>query len=199
MTEPSLNREHYSDSDEIGDNMSPLAKPASTASREAMLSADQAKTKIAEMSPLERRRYRKRLYMRKKRAEGTEQAASISTARIKPGRKTIEAQVANQIGSDEDQLMNVDFEATVEPERKNIIYLTGETSPENITGDGNVDDMPSRRHRHISNSQRRARGTTLPYKIREDLTALGYDAATLCSDGLDLFHMSNIGKLMRYR
>jgi len=41
-----------------------------------------------------------------------------------------------------------------------------------------------------------AGGSTPHYKIVQDLTELGVNAFTLAEDGLGLFHLSNIGKLM---
>ncbi|KAI0821185.1 hypothetical protein BC629DRAFT_1459077 [Irpex lacteus] len=109
------------------------------------------------LSPASRKRLRKRLYMRRKRAEKTGQTADQSLSRLKPGRK---------VKSHQDELE--------------------QDHPENDFGN---EEKP-KRHAHVS-------GRTLPYKVREGLESLGIDAVRLRQDGLGLFHMTTISKLMR--
>jgi hypothetical protein len=63
---------------------------------------------------------------------------------------------------------------------------------EQYGGDGvNLgEEVHGTRHAHAS-------GKTLPYKVREELDSLGIDAVRLRQDGIGLFHMSTLAKLMR--
>ncbi|KAI0343549.1 hypothetical protein BDW22DRAFT_1419470 [Trametopsis cervina] len=104
------------------------------------------------LSPASRKRLRKRLYMRRKRAEQTGKAVDQSLTRLKPGRKS------KQAGDVPDDIPEGGDQATF--------------------------------HGHSS-------GKTLPYKIREQFESLGIDAVRLQQEGLGLFHLATLSRLMR--
>ncbi|THG95358.1 hypothetical protein EW026_g6283 [Hermanssonia centrifuga] len=125
------------------------------------------------LTPKSRRRLTKRMYMRRKRAEATGRVVEQTLSRLKPGRKS-------------KPLPPTPFETAALGE-------TGENNP--ATGEPSLDGAPDQeehsfRHAHPS-------GLTLPYKMRARLDALGINAAWLREEGLDFFHMTSIGRLMR--
>ncbi|KAH8118264.1 hypothetical protein DFH11DRAFT_1723197 [Phellopilus nigrolimitatus] len=177
---------------------------------------------LSNLSPRSRRRLQKRLYMRRKRAERSGAEASASASRLKPGRKTnkkIERALARkkaledeaeQRGCSLDGDVDVDlnlgqaaFTIQEEDEKEEYIDLhagkeeyeisfsAGPTAGTfNCSVDaGEREDLPAVSHPHIG-------GLTLPYKIKEELSSLGSDAAIFETEGLGLFHLTALGKLM---
>lgn len=116
------------------------------------------------LSPASQRRVRKRLYMRRKRAEKTGQTMDQSTTRLKPGRKAKPCK-ADVLDGDTAQQAQSDAEA---PEDEKVF-----------------------RHARVS-------GKTKAYKVREQYDTLGVDAVWLRQEGLGLFHMTAVNRLMRY-
>src|SRR5712671_480537 len=55
----------------------------------------------------------------------------------------------------------------------------------------------STRRDGTGNPKRPARGDTRPYKIQRELERLGIDAEYLRANGMDLFHLGALGRLMR--
>ena len=117
------------------------------------------------LSPASRRRLRKRLYMRRKRAEKTGEAVNQSLTRLKPGRKS--------------------------KSRKSDLSEKQAHVTEN--SDGEIDEREGRVTRHHNLS-----GKTLPYKIRARFDTQHIDAERLRQEGLGLFHMAGLSRLMRY-
>jgi hypothetical protein len=123
------------------------------------------------LSPVSRRRLKKRLYMRQKRAEAAGRAdilpveLSAGVQRVKPGRKS-------------------------KPRKKR---KTAEGSV--VVGNQNEDeeqdnDSDDPRHSHIG-------GKTRHYKIKGLFESMGMDAGALHENGLGLFHFSALSKLTR--
>jgi hypothetical protein len=118
------------------------------------------------LSPMSRRRLRKRLYMRRKRAEAAGRTdllpsePSAAVQRIKPGRKS-------------------------KPRKKQ------KTEQGSVVIDDEEQDDDSDDHRHP-----RIGGKTRRYKIKELFDSVGMDVAALHENGLGLFHLSSLAKLM---
>ncbi|KLO18665.1 hypothetical protein SCHPADRAFT_993334 [Schizopora paradoxa] len=122
------------------------------------------------LSPRSRRRYRKRLYMRRKRATLNGAAPSTAVTRLKPGRKTSKnAVITLPDPVDEDDENN--------GENEEALNASGLIEGAFVTSQG-------------------AGGVTPHYKIIQELNELGVNASTLAEDRLGLFHLTNIGKLM---
>lgn len=116
---------------------------------------------LADLSPASRRRARKRLYMRRKRAEACGGVAQLNPMRLKPGRK---ASATN----------------------KNKQRRPSTPDPE----DTDEDAEQKRRGR-------RPHGITRPYKVQRKLDELGIDAKYMQENGLGLFRLGALWRLMR--
>jgi hypothetical protein len=114
------------------------------------------------LSTAERRLIRKRLYMRRKRAEVTGGIVQLDPTRLKPGRKADKMSKYRQPGHGRDS-----------------------------DRDGDDDDDVEK------NSKQRVRGHTRPYRVQRDLERLGIGADYLCANGMDMFHLGALGRLMR--
>ncbi|KAF7974644.1 hypothetical protein HWV62_11516 [Athelia sp. TMB] len=134
------------------------------------------------LSPASRKRVRKRLYMRRKRAEaagllpnaecGTEDTVATAATmegvqREKPGRKG-------------------------RPRKKQKTDSGSKDIPDQEDLDDNdaEDEEPNARHSHIP-------GKTLHYKIKGQLASMGWDAQALHAKGLGLFHLAALAKYTR--
>lgn len=172
---------------------------------------------LAELSPRSRRRHQKRLYMRRKRAQATGGTVSATVARLKPGRKTnkkLERQLAkvkereereltllNGLPNGEDSNVNLDdagFTITAEESKEEYVDVNAGKEEFEVSlhkGDSERSEIEGRDedHRHPN-----VGGTTLPYKIIRDLSEMGCDAGTLEEEGLGLFHLTNLHKIMGY-
>ncbi|THH15956.1 hypothetical protein EW146_g4611 [Bondarzewia mesenterica] len=134
----------------------------------------------ANLSPASRRRFQKRLYMRRKRAEATGKEVSLASGRLKPGRKTrgkaaevpnpaVQEEVGRTEGGEE---RNRDEEESEEEEM-------GETGKKRKEKKG------------------KKRGKTKPQKLKHALEGVGVNAEYLQQEGMSLFHLSALGKLAR--
>lgn len=139
---------------------------------------------LSQMSPASRRRYKKRLYMRRKRAQATGTAIVELAERLKPGRRPKQhpsaAQASNSgSGSAPDQTTvpasSVPGGGTLEQAAVAAAEASG--------------DHGTQRHPHAS-------GPTLPYKRQAQLVSKGIDVQRLRKEGLDLFHLQAVSKLM---
>ncbi|KAG8835407.1 hypothetical protein FRC17_003582 [Serendipita sp. 399] len=124
------------------------------------------------MTPVERTRWRNRMYMRRKRAAATGTVASEDKRKLKPGRKT-------NAGS--------------------LLPNSTETAPPMGLGSQEATDADEPKHSrsddgsgtHHIQSQR----PTADQKIRKSLQDLGVDMAFIRENGLELFNLSNFGLL----
>jgi hypothetical protein len=115
-------------------------------------------------SPASRRRLKKRLYMRRKRAEAKGDMLpiepSVAAQRAKPGRKS-------------------------KPRKKRKTEDGSE-----VAGDDDDQEDEELRHPHIG-------GKTRHYRIKSQLESNDMDAEGLHQNGLGLFHLSALSKLMK--
>ncbi|KAH9891767.1 hypothetical protein C8Q73DRAFT_775303 [Cubamyces lactineus] len=140
---------------------------------------------VASMSPVSRRRYQKRLYMRRKRAQATGGVVNENTGRLKPGRKP-KQRPARRDGTAEAELQVIAESSTVavDPALQESAQESRATPATEVQGSGEV------RHPHIS-------GMTRPYKRQMQFASIGINAQRLHEEGVGLFHLQSIGKLMQ--
>ncbi|KAL5530135.1 hypothetical protein ACEPAF_6392 [Sanghuangporus sanghuang] len=170
------------------------------------------------LSPRSRRRHQKRLYMRRKRAAHSGKEVCMAVARLKPGRKTnkkflreLSQQKEKQGERDssaavgeEINLGDATFTISMQEHRKEelvdvfegeeteIILATEREDVLRQSGAPTTDEMQAGLadfHPHVG-------GLTLPYKIKKDLLALGFNSQTLGREGLGLFHLARLTDLM---
>ncbi|KAL5487761.1 hypothetical protein ACEPAI_5869 [Sanghuangporus weigelae] len=174
---------------------------------------------LVNLSPRSRRRHQKRLYMRRKRAAHSGKEVCMAVTRLKPGRKTNKkllrelSQQKEQQGErdssaaagEEINLDDATFTSPIQEEQreelvdvfggKEEIEITIGTEREDVlrqSGSLTTDELRARLadfHPHVG-------GLTLPYKVKEDLLALGFDSQTLGREGLGLFHLARLADLM---
>ncbi|KAH8987427.1 hypothetical protein EDB92DRAFT_1778038, partial [Lactarius akahatsu] len=116
---------------------------------------------LANLSPASRRRARKRLYMRRKRAEACGGVAQLNPMRLKPGRKASATNKSKQ------------------------------RRPSTPDPDDTDEDAEQKRR------GRRPHGITRPYKVQCKLDELGIDAKYMRENGLGLFRLGALWRLMR--
>ena len=197
----------------------------------------------SDLSPTSRRRFQKRLYMRRKRAEFKGEEVNVDVTKLKPGRKTqkertlkprpkkykpkagknVEDKQADREGEAGRESMAVDAKADsgnsiAEGSNGDVIYPMDVNG--NVTGNTNLnathaelprltpDEEPSQEHEQEAQEEETGRpkkythphkpGKTKPYKIRDEFAKLGIDVETLRASGLELFHLSGVGRLMKY-
>ncbi|EIW59330.1 uncharacterized protein TRAVEDRAFT_71439 [Trametes versicolor FP-101664 SS1] len=136
---------------------------------------DAAEEDIASMSPVSRRRFKKRLYMRRKRAQASGRTADENTTRLKPGRKPKE------------RLPRKTDASTV---ASSPMVVDNQPLPDEPEQPFVEPDASQYRHPHMS-------GRTLPYKRQIQFAYIGIDAQRLYQEGLGLFHFRTISKLMQ--
>ncbi|KAL5507969.1 hypothetical protein ACEPAH_5587 [Sanghuangporus vaninii] len=171
------------------------------------------------LSPRSCRRHQKRLYMRRKRAAHTGKEVCMAVTRLKPGRKTnkkllreLSKQKEKQSEQDrsaaageEINLGDASFTSPVQEDREEELVdvfegkeeteITLGTEREDVSrqsGSPTIDDSQvglAGFHPHVG-------GLTLPYKIKEDLLALGFNSQTLGRESLGLFHLSRLADFM---
>ncbi|OSC97196.1 hypothetical protein PYCCODRAFT_1481440 [Trametes coccinea BRFM310] len=141
---------------------------------------------VTQMSPMSRRRYQKRLYMRRKRAQATGVAVNENAVRLKPGRKPKprpppppqdDAPRAKSRAAEES------FSAALDPALSRSAQ---------VQSDGQAEEHGGTGYRHPKVS-----GLTLPYRRQAQFAAIGIDAQRLHQEGVGLFHLQSIGKLMQ--
>lgn len=149
----------------------PVAGPSTAVQ---MPEPNSPKSTLQDLSPASRRRIYKRLYMRRKRSEamGIVDAQPSQTSdialRVKPGRKSRPRKMRK---TDEGSAIG------------------GDDGDEDDDDDDDEED--GLRHSHIG-------GKTRHYKIKSQFEASNLGAQALHENGLGLFHLSALAKLMRY-
>ena len=136
---------------------------------------------VSQMSPASRRRYQKRLYMRRKRAKATGEAINENAERLKPGRKPKKRPEKAESST------STPAPSTPAPEAVREQTAT----PLESVGTTLCDETSAYRHPKVS-------GLTQPYKRQVQFLSKGVDAQRLRREGLDLFHLQTISKLMQY-
>ncbi|OJT10645.1 hypothetical protein TRAPUB_12839 [Trametes pubescens] len=136
---------------------------------------DAAEEDVASMSPVSRRRFKKRLYMRRKRAQASGRTADENTTRLKPGRKPKKLPPGKTDAST----------AASSPMVVDNIPLPDQPAEPSV-----VPDESQFRHSNMS-------GRTLPYKRQSQFASIGINAQRLYQEGLGIFHFQSISKLMQ--
>lgn len=181
---------------------SPIVQYSSTSG-----STQEAKASLEiPLSPASRKRLRKRLYMRRKRAEAAGPLAFIESTieetvaaavptegvrREKPGRKS---RPKKRSKIDED---SVDVAETGDIENHKKKKRKTQEGSVDVSEAGGIHDIkeetnddPDHRHSNIP-------GKTRHYKIKGQLESMGLDAKSLHAKGLGLFHLSALAKYTR--
>ncbi|RPD62523.1 hypothetical protein L226DRAFT_610938 [Lentinus tigrinus ALCF2SS1-7] len=138
---------------------------------------------LLQMSPAARRRYQKRLYMRRKRAQAAGTTANEVAERLKPGRRPKQHFAHAHISSPGTGTSR----QTTTPASSAPSDGTPAQPPGAIVDRAGNQD--AQRGHHTS-------GATLPYKRQAQLTSKGIDIQRLRKEGLDFFHLQAISKLM---
>ena len=151
---------------------------------------------ITKFSPTSRRRYQKRLYMRRKRAEAKGIAASSEVGRLKPGRKALK----NRKRASKTRASDADLVSTPSAMKHGTDVTANSSEAEDTTFIG--DASPGRQlfsstSRDSSQAPPQMSGTTFPYRTKTEMLDLGLDAAALREEGFHLFHLSKFHKLMK--
>ncbi|KAI0064937.1 hypothetical protein BV25DRAFT_1989669 [Artomyces pyxidatus] len=132
----------------------------------------------AELSPGSRRRLQKRLFMRKKRAAAQGTVPSTSLRRLKPGRKTKSEELL--------------------PEELVLDEQSGPEIDEHEVSAGMRTESPGAGpSKEKKRKKPKKRGLTLPYKIKHELQDAQVTAAYLRDQGLGLFQLAALGRIMR--
>ncbi|KAJ7770224.1 hypothetical protein DFH07DRAFT_269970 [Mycena maculata] len=148
------------------------------------------------LSPDSRRRLTKRLYMRRMRAQATGVEPNLATTKLIPGRKSTRVYVSKprpkkykprkpQTKRDDPDM------ADEEAVPQDPIPNARPTPPPSLSGGlEDADDETAGRIYYLM------RGITEPYKIMSTLKDQGIDAKVLAEDGLDIFNLAKVSKLM---
>ncbi|KAI1790181.1 hypothetical protein LXA43DRAFT_1083453 [Ganoderma leucocontextum] len=129
---------------------------------------------LSQMSPGARRRYQKRLYMRKKRAQATGGVLVEAVERLKPGRKSRKA------ASVDDSRAQATTDAPSSPSTPGDALLPAGPS------------APQAGHQTAENARK-----STDDKPRMKLPSKGIDIQRLRREGFDLFHLQAMSKLMQ--
>lgn len=145
-------------------------------------------TYIANMTPAERRRYQKRLHMRKKRAEATGQAVITDKGRLRPGRKTVRP-----------QLLDSPTKSRSSPSTRASSRAGSVQGSDNGAADRALairNDSEDSRDDNANNFK--ARGLTVAQQIQVRFTELDITIEALQKRGLDLFNLSRFHSLSKW-
>ncbi|KZT30023.1 hypothetical protein NEOLEDRAFT_1174375 [Neolentinus lepideus HHB14362 ss-1] len=141
------------------------------------------------LSPRSRRRYHKRLYMRRKRAMAAGTNVVEHVGKLKPGPKGGRSGKATKRASLDAR--------PAESQEKDVPM--GQNASSNVSAqllrEGEEPPILEPQAEALRSSH--PSGKTLPYKFRGELAELGIDAAYLRENEMGLLHLSGLGKLMR--
>jgi hypothetical protein len=190
-------------------NVSSPTPPASPNVSFSSLKADIARgTDPSDLTPSSRRRFHKRLYMRRKRAEQKGEEAISDVAKLRPGRKAKERRppkprpktynTKNKTASRKGDASGVVMEVgallshTMRNESRAQEYTADVSSQDHEESENSDDDDDDHQQHH------NVGGLTRPYRIKKDFAENGIDGQTLIDGNLGLFHLSFLGRLMKY-
>lgn len=164
---------------------------------------------LASMSPTSRRRFQKRLYMRRKRAELAGGTVDTTIEKFKPGRKAKERlprpRPKTYITRKQQRISKKPRHDSPSSEGEEGEEDTGSQSESTAEGSGTagdpstLDDNPTctsksdgdYAHPHIS-------GVTQPYKVKTELESLGLiNAEELRAAELDFFRLAPLSRMMK--
>ncbi|CCM03568.1 uncharacterized protein FIBRA_05704 [Fibroporia radiculosa] len=141
-----------------------------------------------QLSPAARRRLQKRLHMRKKRAAAKGLDVDRTLEKLKPGRRRkggvhrVEERTIASVGQNASHSTSIAIDKA-EEERP-------AKGPGDSAEEAEVDNGNSQRHPHPS-------GVTLPYRLHAQLQTRGIDAEKLQNEGLSLFNLASLARLMQ--
>lgn len=142
----------------------------------------------SDLSPNSRRRVQKRLYMRQKRAASRGENVVPVVSKLRPGRKIKDKKPPKP--RPKKYKVNK-LEDTPRESLGDNISETGDTLP---TSPSDRDESaPLAEYANHSKS-----GVTRPYKIKKIYAENGINADVLNAGSLGLFHLSTLGRLMKY-
>lgn len=155
---------------------------------------------LASLSPASRRRHQKKLYMRRKRAQTTGAAIDETIQRLKPGRKG-KSKPSGMNTPTETEGYSSQITGTTPSSRIQDLLPTSaineRSSQANSLDDPNHNQEPGPADPSGQSRNSRSSGATRTYKIGAQMTDVGIDADWLYDEGLALFHMNRLAKLMR--
>ncbi|EIW80417.1 hypothetical protein CONPUDRAFT_165944 [Coniophora puteana RWD-64-598 SS2] len=141
----------------------------------------------ARLSPASRRRYQKRLYMRRKRASGS-RSVNTSLSVLKPGRKKSSLSVA------QDASRRGGRPKTKEKRRERTRTPAASVSRPGtpVAGEEGADGGEGEQSARL---KFKGRGLKTRYKLRAAFANAGVDATWLQENGMDLFNLGSLGRL----
>ncbi|KAG5643165.1 hypothetical protein DXG03_001495 [Asterophora parasitica] len=160
----------------------------------------------SDLSPVSRRRFQKRLYMRRKRASLRGEEASAVVAKLRPGRKVVrktpksrrktltnESEPQGDSVDGEDALMDVDQDvvAVTRPSSSILVETLSQADEEDDEEEEGIDSDDESQPRKGNKG-----GLTKHYKIKRGFAVKGIDADTLLNNDLGFFHLSTLSRLM---
>lgn len=175
------------DSDSLGNSTPSLSQPDPDPDQE------NKPTLLQDLTPRARRRYQKRIYMRRKRArtKGEEVDLTVENLRSGPRKKLIQDTLSGS-GTENLHGQNMDSSITAGAAMSETLgpvgdgYQTGTVE----TGQDSVDDDP------LSTKATDAR--VLYKAVRSSFVDHNVTSETIKASGLDIFNHLKLGKLLRY-
>lgn len=179
------------------------------------------RTDAANLTPASRRRFQKRLYMRRKRAEQRGEDVISNLVKLRPGRKAKERKspkqrpkfhkVKSKTPSPDDNedcddpAMDIDILSQPIP----VTSFSAENDSQDPPQSGEHDAEGPEEHADTDSSEDDSNnngyqpryskgGSTKPYKIKKDFTENGIDGDTLTEGNLGFFHLATLDRLMKY-
>ena len=156
---------------------------------EAGSSAGRNEEDVSQMSPTSRRRFQKRLHMRRKRAQAAGKVVDENIGRLKPGRKPKKPVPRAQSAALAAEIIDKSIVPSAPPAGSTPSTQGLAQEADALGSDDEFHDKSDYRHAHPS-------GQTLPYKRQQQFLSKGVDAQRLRREGLALFHLQGISKLM---
>ncbi|KDQ59048.1 hypothetical protein JAAARDRAFT_68616 [Jaapia argillacea MUCL 33604] len=151
---------------------------------------------ISALSPTSRRRYQKRLYMRRKRAQAAGRQVNTSVVRLKAGRRRKNDEGDPPPVKEEEYKLDLPGPETTSREG-------GDDSDDDTSGEGEEEGSseevalmdrqtkPKKRKKKVNKP-----GKTHREKIQASFAQLDIDPCIIRENGMGLFHLGNLGRLM---
>lgn len=160
---------------------------------------------IGNLSPVSRRRYKKRLYMRRKRAEAAGRTTSYEIKCLKPGRKPFKGKKQLIIGDLNVDPKNSESIATMELTQTQLENVSPEsdlktTFPKGTSQALSIPETGNFKSTVTDENVVNVGGSTRPKKVKAEMsefTELALDASALSAEGLDLIYLSRLKELMK--
>ncbi|KAF9460706.1 hypothetical protein BDZ94DRAFT_1265331 [Collybia nuda] len=143
----------------------------------------------SELSPTSRRRFQKRLYMRKKRAEKEGNEFTSVATKLRPGRKA-------RVGASQKRRPKIENSSYEGNHGEDFMNLDHAVNPHAISESRDTRQNSEPSDDSIGHARHNKGGLTKPYKIRKEFASQGIDVDFLSQGDLGLFHYSTLGRLM---